>query len=524
MKQQYVLFPTILAATLFASCTAKQNQQPKKMNIIYIMTDDHAQQAISAYDGRYNQTPGFDRLAHEGVLFSESFVANSISGPSRACLLTGKHSHKNGFRDNVNDTFDGSQQTFPKLLQKAGYKTAVIGKWHLFSDPTGFDHWDILEGQGNYHNPDFYDITSAGDRKMVRHHGYATDIVTDKGIEWIDKQAKSDQPFCLLLHHKTVHRTWVSDTVHIDMYEDTTFPMPENFYDNYEGRLAAAAQEMSVVKDMDLAYDLKMFHPTVKTPLSAYTGEMDRLDSATKARWDRTYNPILEDFLAKKRTGKELAEWKYQRYMRDYMKCVASLDDNIARLIDHLDHEGLLENTIIVYTSDQGFYLGEHGWFDKRFMYEESMRTPLIVRLPDCYRDAPRGVKVDELVQNIDYAPTLLSYAGVEVPQDMQGESFMEILEGQHPQEWREDGLYYHFYEYPGEHAARKHYGVRDDRYKLIHFYGDDIDCWELYDIENDPSEMQNLYGNGKYSEVQKMMHSKLERLEAKYDAPRVEC
>lgn len=520
MNRPRILLPSILGIATLTSCGTVE---PVRPNIIYIMSDDHAQSAISIYDGRYNDTPGLDRIAKEGVLFSDSFVANSISGPSRACLLTGKHSHKNGYRDNENQEFDGSQQTFPKLLQAAGYTTGVIGKWHLVSTPTGFDHWDILPGQGSYINPDFYDISTVDNRQLVRHEGYVTDIVTDKGIEWISQQSDSGKPFCLLLHHKAVHRSWVSDSKHIDMYEDVVFPVPSTFFDDYSGRPAAAAQEMTIAGHMDLAYDLKMVHDDLDTPLKKWDGELARMDSGRRAIWDATYSPLTADFMANRPTGKSESVWKFQRYMRDYLKCVASLDDNVGRLMDYLESEGLLENTIVVYASDQGFYLGEHGWYDKRFMYEESMRTPLLVRLPDSFEGVPRGEVIGGLVQNIDYAPTLLSLAGVEIPADIQGESFAGLLRGEEPESWREDGLYYHYYEYPGVHAVRRHFGVRTERYKLMHFYGHDIDTWELYDLERDPMELVNLYDNAESSEyavVQADMHKKLERLEARYDAP----
>ena len=496
-----------------------QESAPKKYNILYIMTDDHAQQTMSCYDGRYNQTPHMDRLAKEGVRFGESFVANSISGPSRACLLTGKHSHKNGFMDNTM-TFDGNQQTFPKLLQKAGYKTAVVGKWHLESDPQGFDHWEIFPGQGAYYNPDMY-----GPDGKRRYPGYATDITTDKGIEWIGSVKDSGSPFMLLLHYKAVHRNWMSDSTHMDMYEDVVLPLPPTFWDDYQGRLAAAKQEMSIDKDMDLANDLKMLHDSIATRLKRTyaNGELARMTPRQRAVWDAHYQPIIEEFakryLSGELKGKELAEWKYQRYMKDYMKCVASVDDNIGRVLDYLEKEGLLDNTLVVYTSDQGFYMGEHGWFDKRFMYEESMRTPLVVRLPDAMAKAPRGVVATEMVQNIDHAPTFLALAGVDVPSDMQGQSYLPILQGKHPKNWRTDGLYYHFYEYPGEHEVRRHEGVRTERYKLIHFYGHDVDAWELFDLKADPTEMSNRYNDPKLAKVQSDMHAKLDRLKTQYDA-----
>lgn len=482
--------------------------QEKPLNIIYIMTDDHAQQAMSCYDGRYNKTPNLDRLAKEGVLFSNSFVTNSISGPSRAVLMTGKHSHLNG-RTTNSIGFDGRQQTFPKLLQKAGYQTAMIGKWHLEGTPTGFDFWEILPGQGSYYNPDF--ITPDGNK---HYEGYVTDVITDMGIDYMESRDKS-KPFCMLLHHKAVHRVWMSDTTHINMYEDQTFPYPDNFWDDYDKRPAAAAQKMSIDKDMDLVYDLKMLDDEIDSPLKNSYGEIKRMTPAQRAVWDSVYLPITAKFKKDKLTGRELVEWKYQRYMRDYMKSVKSLDENIGRLMEYLEKEGLLENTLIVYTSDQGFYMGEHGWFDKRFMYEESLRTPLLVRQPDSWKSVKRGVDEPLMVQNLDHAATFLTLAGVEVPEDIQGESYAGMLKGEKPAKWR-DAIYYHYYEFPGEHDVRRHYGVRTDRYKLIHFYGN-IDSWELYDLKSDPSEMKNLYGEAKYAKVQSMMHGKLTELRAKY-------
>lgn len=499
MKRNNLLLLGLLPVSALA-----QGQKP--LNIIYIMTDDHSQQTISCYDGRYNQTPAMDRLAAEGVRFGNSFVTNSISGPSRAVLLTGKFSHMNGFKDNTS-TFDGAQQTFPKLLQGAGYQTAVIGKWHLVSTPTGFDHWDILPGQGSYYNPDF--ITAEGKHQE---QGYVTDVITDKSIDWIEHRDKQ-KPFCLLLHHKAIHRTWMSDSAHMRDFEDVNFEVPATFEDTYQGRPAAEHQKMSIDKDMDLVYDLKMVDSSVVSNMKNW--ELMRMSPAQRATWDSTYQPLIDDFVANRPQGKELAIWKFQRYMRDYLKCVQSVDDNIARLYAYLEKEGLLDNTIIVYTSDQGFYMGEHGWFDKRFIYEESLRTPLIVRLPNNMK-ASRGVVANEMVQNIDYAPTLLTLAGVDVPQDIQGVSLDGILRGEKTAKWR-DAVYYHYYEYPNEHSVHKHYGVRTERYKLAHFYDEGIDSWELFDLKTDPDELHNIYDSPKYQKVQAQLHAKLDTLRTQY-------
>ena len=348
-----------------------------------------------------------------------------------------------------------------------------MGKWHLESLPTGFDYWKIVPGQGDYYNPSFITM----DNDTVRVEGYVTNIVTDMGIDWMENQRDKDKPFCLFIHHKACHRAWLPELKYLNEYEDKTFPLPENFYDDYEGRIAAAEQEMSIWKDMDIVYD--------------------------------------KEFQQKNPQGKELAEWKFQRYMRDYAKVLKSLDDNVGRVLDYLEEKGMLENTLVVYTSDQGFYMGEHGWFDKRFMYEESMRTPLVMRLPDGL-DA-RG-DIPQLVQNIDYAPTFLDIAGAPIPDDIQGVSLLPLLKGEKPDNWRKS-LYYHFYEYPAEHMVKRHYGVRTDRWKLIHFYND-IDEWELYDLQSDPHEMDNLYGKPGYEEVTAQLKEELKRLQDQYKDP----
>ncbi|OPZ31639.1 MAG: Arylsulfatase [Bacteroidetes bacterium ADurb.BinA174] len=508
------LIVPLAGATALASCVGKAQQESKPLNIVYIMTDDHTRQMMSCYDNRHIETPNLDRIANNGVIFRNAFVANSISGPSRACLITGKHSHKNGKLDN-STAFDGSQQTVQQLLRQAGYQTAMVGKWHLDSEPTNFDHWIILPGQGNYYQPDF--ITSEG-RKNFK--GYATDLITDFGLDWLENGRDKEKPFCLFLHHKAAHRNWMSDTTHLKDFEDKTFELPTNFYDDYTGRKAASTQEMSIASahDMDVVNDLKMYRPGVKTRLSEgyIHGEYARLDSAQKAAWDAHYQPIIDEFYAANLQGKELAEWKYQRYMRDYAKTIRSLDENIGRVLDYLEKNNMMENTIIIYTSDQGFYMGEHGWFDKRFMYEESFSTPLIMQLPPRFK---KHGEIAQLVQNIDFAPTMLEIAGVEIPSDIQGVSLLPLLENEKaPKNWRKS-LYYHYYEFPGEHAVKRHFGVRTDRYKLIHFYND-IDEWELFDLQQDPNEMNNLYGKAGYEEITKELKAELKRLQEQYDDP----
>jgi len=504
-KTFFLLISTLIILSLLA-CEDKTQNTAIHPNILFIMTDDHAYQTMSVYDDRFIQTPNLDRIAEEGVLFSNSFVSNSICAPSRAVMLTGKHSHLNGQVDNFT-RFDSTQTTFPKLLQKAGYQTALVGKWHLKSQPTGFDHWEVLIGQGNYYNTDFIEN---GMRK--RSKGYVTDVITDKSINWLDSRDKS-KPFCLLTHHKATHRIWMPDTTHLPLFEGVEFDVPNNFFDDYEGRLAAPDHKMGIDEHMDLVYDLKMMDKEDEIPSryrKNYENMYGRMDPGQQATWDAYYDPIIADFKKEALKGKDLALWKYQRYMQDYLKCVKSVDENVGRLLDYLDETGLADNTIVVYTSDQGFYMGEHGWFDKRFMYEESFRTPLVMRYPN---GIEKG-SVNHLIQNIDYAPTFLDFAGIEIPADMQGLSLKPLLRNENPQ-WR-DALYYHYYEFPNEHGTKKHYGIRTDRYKLIHFY-EDIDSWELYDLENDPGEMNNLIEKQEYQELISELKIRLEQLQKEY-------
>ena len=499
-------------------CASKKAEQHKPLNIVYIMTDDHTQQMMSCYDKRFANTPNLDRIANEGVIFTNSFVCNSLSGPSRAVLLTGKHSHKNGYTDNSGGTiFNGEQQTVQQLLQAGGYQTAMIGKWHLGGTPTHFDYWTILPAQGDYYNPDF--ITPEG---KVHYEGYVTGIITDLSIDWLRNKRDTVRPFCMFVHHKAIHRNWMADTTDLELFEGQNYEMPENFRDDYWGRVAASQQEMSIDKDMTLTYDLKMLDDEVDDHYrSLYIRENDtagtygRMNEAQKAAWNRHYQPIIDKFKKDKLTGKALAEWKYQRYISDYLKTVKSLDDHVGRLLDELEKEGLLDNTLIIYASDQGFYMGEHGWFDKRFMYEESMRTPLVMRLPAGYEC--RG-EIGQMVQNIDYAPTFLEMAGLPVPADMQGVSLLPLLKGETPENWRKS-LYYHYYEYPAEHSVKRHYGVRTERYKLIRFYND-IDEWELFDLKEDPHEMNNLYGKPGTEKITEEMKTELKRLQEYYDDP----
>lgn len=483
-------------------------QTKKRPNIIMIMSDDHAQNAISTFHKGLTETPNIDRIGKEGLVFKRSYCTNSICAPSRAVIITGKFSHLNGHIDN-SVRFDSSQQTFPKLLQKAGYQTALVGKWHLISEPTGFDYWTVVPGQGQYYNPDFIKM----DGKRERVEGYATNIITDKALNWLDGRDTS-QPFCLLLYNKAPHRTWLPDTADFDKFRGRKYPLPPNFYDNYEGRTAAGLQEMTIANHMHLASDLKVdtsSDPNRARPWQEKVSGTERMNAAQKAAWDREYDPIIAAFKKDKLNGKALAAWKYQRYMEDYMRCIASVDRNVGRVLDYLKQHGLEENTIIIYTSDQGFYMGEHGWYDKRFMYEESLVMPMVMRYPAGIKK--KGV-VNEMVQNIDYAPTFLEYAGVKIPADLQGKSMKPLMEGKKIA-WR-DAIYYHYYEFPGEHKVRRHYGVRTDRYKLMHFYND-IDTWELYDLQKDPTEMKNVYADAAYQDIAKALHKKLDALRKQY-------
>ena len=508
MKRYFIKSVAILITGIFAFGCANQSQKKEevqKPNILYIMSDDHAYQAVSAYGYGLNKTPNIDRIAQEGAIFKTTFVANSICAPCRATVLTGKFSHVNGKVDNVNP-YNWDQPNFAKLLQQAGYQTALFGKIHLAGAPQGFDYWSVLPGQGHYYNPDF--IVN-GERK--RFPGYVTDITTDFVLEWLDKKRDKTKPFCVLYQQKAPHRNWKPAPEYLNLYDDRTFDPPANYFDDYEGRgTAAKTQEMKIDGHGQWGHDFKM----VIDPDGNETGlarELKRFDEKQLADWNAAYDPKNDAMKAAKLEGKELAIWKFNRYIKDYLRCIKSVDDGVGKVLDWLDENGLAENTIVVYTSDQGFYLGEHGWFDKRFMYEESFRTPLLIRYP---KEIKPGSEVGKLIQNIDFAPTLLDFAGVDIPEAIQGESFRNIVNGK-SDEWR-DALYYTYYEYPSVHMVKRHYGVRTDRYKLIHFYYD-IDEWEMYDLEKDPSEMKNIYDDPAYVDVREDMHQKLEELREKY-------
>jgi arylsulfatase A-like enzyme len=478
---------------------ADEAAKPKRPNILFIFTDDHAFQALSAYGhpAKLLETPNLDRIASEGMRFDRCLVTNSICGPSRAVILTGKYSHLNGFFNNDGGRFDGSQQTFPKLLQQVGYQTAVIGKWHLVTDPTGFDYWHILPGQGLYYNPPMFD-----NGKKVKHEGYTTDIITDLSLQWLDQRDK-DKPFMLMCQHKAPHREWSPALRHLGHDNDRVYPEPETLFDDFQGRgEAEKLQDMSIEKTMT-PHDLKL------VPMNNLTAEQ-------KKAWDSYYEPRNAKFRESNLSGKDLVRWKYQRYMHDYLGCIKAVDENVGRVLDYLRDNNLEDSTIVVYASDQGFYLGEHGWFDKRWIFEESLRTPLLVKWPGVTK--PGSVNQD-LVSNVDFAETFLDAAGVKIPADMQGKSLRPLLAGTTPADWR-NSFYYHYYEYPGVHDVRKHYGVVTDRYKLVHFYGNDLDYWELFDREKDPAELTNYYQNSEYSEQREQLHQELKRLRSELKVP----
>ena len=476
IMRSYLLTTVILISSFFNLQAQVKKQRP---NIVIIISDDHAYQTIGAYGSTLAETPNIDRIANEGAVFNKAFVTNSICGPSRATLLTGKYSHKNGFKDNETSNFDHGQDLFVKRLQTSGYKTAWIGKQHLGNKPQGFDYYDILPGQGQYYNPDFIGM----DGSVTRTEGYVTNIITDKAEAWLDQQG-SEEPFCLIIGHKATHRTWLPDTSDFGKYDDKTFPLPANFYDDYEGRVAAKGQQMSIVKDMVMGYDLKMLSDDEKTK----EGSVSRMNEDQLKKFNSYYDPIYDDLKSRNLKGKELGEWKYQRYIKDYLSTAASMDRNIGRVLDYLDEHNLTENTVVIYLSDQGFYMGEHGWFDKRFMYEESFRTPMVARYPGVIK--PHS-EINGFAMNLDIAPTMLEIAGVDIPSDMQGVSILPLMTGEKKNVRKE--LFYHYYE-NGEHAVSPHFGVRTNRYKLIHYYKR-VEEWELFDLKKDPQEMNNLYG-----------------------------
>jgi len=508
---KFHLYWALLLGSL-GSLAASSGGATERPNILFIFTDDHAPHAIGAYGSVINATPNIDQLAMQGMRFKHAFVTNSICAPSRAVLLTGKHSHINGQLTN-RQRFDSTQQTFPKLLREAGYTTALIGKWHLQSNPTGFDHWEVLPGQGHYYNPDF--ISAEGTSRVT---GYVTDIITDKVLAWLRDGRDPNQPFMLMYHHKAPHREWEPGPDHLTLYDDIEIPEPPTLFDDYVGRSSAArTQEMTLAEHL-YSTDLKLPPSAADTPrdIEVRHRTIDRMNDEQLAAWNAAYGPKNQAFLEANLEGKDLIRWKYQRYIKDYLRTIASVDDNLGRLTRYLDESGLSENTIVIYASDQGFYLGDHGWYDKRFIYEESLRFPLIVKWPGSVEP---GSLSDQMISNLDLAPTFLDMAQAEVPPDLQGRSLVPILKGEPVSDWR-NSVYYHYYEFPGVHAVPRHYGVRTERYKLVHFYAKGE--WELFDLEEDPQELRSVYDDPAYADVQKTLLLELERLQHHYgdDAP----
>ena len=510
----YLLFLALLFGT---GCTSKSipGHEKNSPNIIFIMTDDHAYQAISTYGSILMKTPHIDRLAGDGMRFDQAFVTNSICSPSRAVALTGKFSHLNGVKDN-DDVFDSSQVTFPKILRQNNYLTAIVGKWHLKSTPSGFDYWKVLPDQGDYYHPEF--ITPAGITKV---QGYATEIITDMALAYIDSVKNSSKPFMLMVHHKAPHREWWPSMENLQAFKNSAIPEPATLFDDYRNRGSAAKEaEMRISDHMSLTMDNKLDPEIVENlnlqeflPWYAgnYKKQYDRLSDEEKKQWDAVYGPINENFAENPPKSKQLTYWKYHRYMEDYLACIKSVDDQIGRLLDYLESSGLKEKTLVIYTSDQGFFLGEHGWFDKRFMYEPSFRTPLIISWPG--RIQPGSVNT-ELVQNIDLAPTILSAASAPVPEEMQGLSLIPLFNND-KDPWR-NSLYYHYYEFPSIHMVKRHYGIRTAQYKLIHFYYD-VDEWELYDLQKDPDELNNVYHDTAYASIRQKLHDDLDNLRRQY-------
>lgn len=515
MKIKSVLISAALLGLIISSCA----EVKKKPNILFIMSDDHAYQAISAYSNKLIETPNIDRIANEGMLFTNACVTNSICAPSRATILTGKHTHINGKIDN-RMPFDTSQVTFPQLFQQAGYQTAMFGKLHFGNNPKGVDDFMILPGQGNYINPDF--ITSKGDTTIA---GYVTDIITEQTINWLDKKRDPQKPFLMMYLHKAPHRPWWPSPEKFKEFVKKEFPEPETLFDDYENRgTAAKTAEMNILNHMMYSHDskirpetianMKLVQPEVTESKNGFYGPYGRANDLQRSQYDPILDSINVFFKENwpTMTTEEKMRWKYQRYMQDYLACISSVDDNVGKVLDYLDESGLSENTIVVYTSDQGFYLGEHGWFDKRFIYDESFKTPLMVRWPN---EINEGTTNDEMVQNLDFAQTFLEAAQIEAPSDMQGESLIPLLKGE-GEKWNRDAVYYHYYEYPAVHMVKRHYGIVTKEFKLAHFYYD-VDEWELYDRKNDPQELKNVYNDPAYTDTVEQLKTKLVELRIKY-------
>jgi arylsulfatase A-like enzyme len=490
--------------TLLACCIhiyAQQNKRPP--NILIILSDDHAYQAISAYGSKLMQTPNIDRIAREGAIFKNACVTNSLCAPSRAAWLTGKYSHVNGLTvNNISNPFNINQELFPRILKQRDYQTAWIGKWHLQTLPgNAFDYWKVLPDQGEYYNPDFIGMKN----DTVGVTGYVTDIISNLSFDWLN-QRDTTKPFCLVIGEKATHRAWLPDLQDLGAFDDRIFPLPANFYDDYTGRIAAMNQDMTIAKTMLLADDLKVHADYTRHEF------YKRLTPEQQKVFKIYYEKLSNDFDQHHYKGRALTEWKYQRYIKDYLSTAKSLDRNIGKILDYLDKKGLAENTVVIYASDQGFYMGEHGWFDKRFMYEESMKTPVVMRYPGVVKP---GTSVNEMIVNIDFAPTVLTLAGLPVPADMQGTSFLDLVKTGEAENWRK-AAYYHYYEYPEPHHVSPHFGIRTNQYKLIRFYGP-ADAWELYNLKTDPTEMKNLYAEKKDSQLVRSLKQQLNELIIQY-------
>ena len=507
----------VISFCLFLIFYAAWGKTPSRPNILFVFTDDHAPHAIGAYNGwlrSVNPTPVIDKLAKEGMLFVNSFCTNSICGPSRAVIQTGKHSHKNGFMNNGN-TFDWNQQTFPKLLQKAGYQTAIYGKSHLKGEPLGYDDWAVLPGQGLYYNPDM--IFPSGRRKI---DGYCTDVVTDLAVEWLNDKRSKDKPFMLMVQHKAPHRNWMPALRHLSLYDDIDIPEPPTLFDEWKDNAPGArVQELEIDRHMDLNYDLFVdLTPEFNQPPSQKRQDrsawhnMKRMTPEQIKAWRDHYAPRDKAFHEANLSGKELVRWKFQRYAKNYLRCVKGVDESVDRLQKELLKLGLDKNTIVIYSSDQGFYIGDHGWYDKRWMYEESLKMPFIVKWPGVVEPGSRNT---DLVQNLDYAQTFLEIAGAPQPKDMQGLSLVPLLKGDTKKDWRKE-IYYHYYEYPSVHMIPRHYGIRSKRYKLMHFYQFGKE-WEMYDLKTDPDELTNIYGNNETLKVQDNLKNRLKKLQKFY-------
>ena len=487
-----------LFAFLLLSISAVYAQD--RPNIVFIFTDDHCTQALSAYDPTRIVTPNMDRIATGGMRFDRCYVTNGICGPSRAVIQTGKYSHLNGFMTN-GQTFNADQQTFPKLLQKAGYQTAVVGKWHLKATPQGYDYYDVLIGQGPYYNPPMKTAGENGEPVTVKHTGYTTDIITEKSLDWLKNERAADKPFLLMYQHKAPHRNWQPGPKYLTWLDDKEIPEPETLWDTYENRASPASEQAMTVANHLSPNDLKLNKP-------------GGLNEEQLAAWNAAYGPKNKAFEEAKLEGKALVKWKYQRYVKDYLRCVKSVDDGIGEILDYLEEAGLAENTIVMYSSDQGWYLGEHGWYDKRWMYEESLRTPLLARWPGVIKP---GTVNKDIVSNLDFAQTFLDLAGAPQPDDMQGASLVPVFKGKTPDDWRKV-FYYHYYEFPGAHSVARHYGATDGTYKLINYY--EKGEMELFDLGKDPNELKNEHANPEYAGKVKEMGEELARLRAQYQLP----